>query len=653
VELLIEKGAVVDSISREQKHSTPLVAAAVAGHADVVQVLIDHGADLKITNDEDSTVLETAIAGGHADTVGLLLEVMGGDDYPQESAALDIAIAKSLPVVKSVMTKAGLFQPDAGTNATTLQSIYRDVIEKILTQGGELVKLYAMSNMIFAALHEGDLALVKALLAAGCDPNHYLPPGHTPLHIAIGQRSIPIVESLLKQGADPTLPTRYAEGSNYTPLHQALIALDSDQDRNTSIVDLLLKTRQCKLMTGENARSTAFDYVLSHYSAWDHGVAEIMTFRMLQYTKDIYDDRSDDGATLMHAAVFHGRADLTSILITQGLDINVTDNQGCTPFLHECHRSTRLLRFLLSNGANPHAKDINDQTALHAAASQGDIGVITFLFRLGLPINVRDKNDYTPFTWALISGQEDAALHLLNLGAKFPTKTLRRGRTMLHIASSLNMSRLTAKILESPSLALLVNARDDMGWSPLALSCRKAEQDVVEGLIDAGADMEMSPYDTLDRPLHLALRAGNVAVAKCLIARGADVKVKGEQGHTALHIAAHVEIVEMLLERGAEVHVLDDGGRTPFCGCKDAGITQLLITHGANVNHRDECGWTSLHRAVESGDVEMFDILLKAGGDMSARTKDVGLNVLERIEDVEDRALRVAFEERIAGIRVR
>jgi ankyrin repeat protein len=629
------------------------MAAAIAGHADVVQVLIDHGADLTIPNGDGSSVLEAAIAGRHADTVGLLLEVLGGDDYPQESIALDIAIAKSLTVIKSIMAKEGLFQPDAGVDVTTSQSKYRELIDRILMQGGDLIKPHAMSNMMSTALHEGDLAVVMALLASGCDPNRYLPPGYTtPLQIAISRRSISIVKALLKQGADPTLPTRNAEGPNYTPLHQALITLDSDEYRDTTIIDLLLKTWQCKLMTGENARSTALEYVLSHYSAWDHGLAEIMTFRMLQYTRDIQNDRSDDGATLMHAAVWHGRTDLASILITRRLDINVTDNQGYTPFLLECHRSTRLLRFLLSNGANPHGKDVNNQTALHAAASQGDIGIITFLFRIGLPINVRDQNDYTPFTWALISGQEDTALHLLNLGAKFPHKPLRRGRTMLHIASSLNMSRLTAKILESPSLALLVNARDDMGWSPLALSCRKADPDVVEALIDAGADTQISPHNMLDRPLHLALRAGNVAVAKCLIARGADVNVKGEQGHTALHIAEDVEVVEMLLAHGAKVRVLDNVGRTPLCECEDAGIEQLLITHGANVNHREEDGWTGLHRAVESGDIEMFNVLLKAGGDVGARTRDDGLNVIERIEEVKDRALRVALEEGIAGMRV-
>jgi ankyrin repeat protein len=653
VELLIEKGAVIDVISREQNHYTPVMAAAFAGHADVVQVLVDHGADLTVQNSDGSAVLETAIAGGNADTVGLLLEVLGGDDDLQETIAIDIAIAKSIAEIKSGMTKADLLQPATNMETLTQQSMYRAIIGKILKEGGELLKQHALSNMMSIALQDKDLDMVIALLANGANPNQYLAHGQTPLHIAIIQQNAKLVKIMLEWGADPTVSTRKTEGSNYTPLHQALITLDSDQDKDTSIVDLLLKTGQCKLMTGEDARSTAFDYVLSHYSTWDHGVAEIMTFRMVQCTEDIQNDRSDDGSTLMHAAIWHGRADLASILITRSVDINVTDNQGCTPFVLECQRSTRLLRFLLSNGADPYVKDINDQTALHAAASQGKIGVINFLFHLGLPVNTPDKNDYTPFSWAIICGQEDAALHLLNLGAKISHKPFRRGRTLMHTASSLSMSRVVEKLIEIPSLKLLVDHKDGMGWTPLALSCRKAGEDVVSALIDAGADIEVSPNDTLDRPLHLALRAGNSSVAKCLISRGAHVIARGEHGQTALHLAADADIMQILLNRGVETNALDDAGRTPLCGCTDAGLAQLLVGRGAHVNHKSGHDWTSLHRAVASGDVEMFTILMKAGGDVGARTTDDGLDVLERIEEVEDQAMRVEFEKAVLEWKMR
>jgi ankyrin repeat protein len=643
VELLIGKGANINSASCQQKHSTPVMIAAAAGHADVVQVLIDHGADLTVRNDDSSTVLGTAIAGRHADTIGLLLEVLGGDDYPQESIAIDVVMATSVTAVKSVMTDMGLFQSDM--ESTTLPSTYRAIVDQILRDGGELMKPYALSNMMSAALHEKDIAVTIALLAYGYDPNQYLAQGQTPLHIAIVQQNTRLVELLLEYGADPVLPTCDVDGLIYTPLHQAFITLDLDHYRDTSIVDLLLETHQCKLMTGSDARSTAFDYVLSHYSRWDHGVADIMTFRMLQLASGLHGDRSEDGSTLMHAAVWHGRADLISTLIAKGLDINAMDNQGCTPFLLQCHRSTRLLRFLLSNGADPHAKDNDDQTALHAAASQGQIGVITFLFHVGLPINTTDKSDYTPFTWAVICGQEDAALHLLNLGAKFSSKLLRSRRTLLHVAASLNMSRLVAKFLDTPLLKNCVNEKDKLGFTALELACRQADRTVVEALIDAGADLH-------GRPLYLALNAENASVAGCLIERGADVKARGENDHTPLHIALDLGVVQMLLERGADVNALDQRDLTPISYCRDADIAQLLIAHGADVHHTHSHGWLGLHRAVQDGNVDMFRVLLRAGADVSSRLPDDGLDVCERIEDIEDEEVRVAFEQMLAHVEV-
>jgi ankyrin repeat protein len=645
VELLIQKGATINSISSQQKHSTPVMIAAAAGHADVVQILIDHGADLTITNGDGSTVLEIAIAGSHAETVGLLLEVLGGDDYPQESIAIDIAMATSILAVKSVMTEVGLIRLYTNEESAMPPSTCRGIVDQILREGGELIKPYALSNMMFTALHEKELAVVMALLAYGYDPNQYLASGQTPLHIAIVQGNIRLVEVLLEYGADPVLPSCNLEGPDYTPLHQALIALDKYQDRDTSIVDLLLETGQCRLMTGEDARSTAFDYVLSHYSMWDHGVAEIMTFRMLQFASDIPTDCSNDGSTLMHSAVWYGRADLTGILISKGLDINAPDLRGNTPFFLECHRSTRLLRFYINNGANAYAKNNDGQTALHAAASQGQIGVISFLFHLGLPINVPNNMGYMPFTWAVISGEEDAALHLLNLGAKISPEAFRPRRTLLHLAAEFNMSRLLPKFLDNPSIRTRVNSKDRHSTSPLETAARHADRSIVEALLDAGADIQ-------GKALHMALKYGNVDAARCLIERGADVKSKSKYGYMPLHVAEDIGIMKMLIERGADVNGLDRDGLTPLFHCEDADVVQVLITHGADVHRKDRNGWTCLHRAVREGNVDIFKVLLGAGANVTVRTTDDGLDVCERIEDVEDEEVRVAFEQMVACVDV-
>lgn len=54
-------------------------------------------------------------------------------------------------------------------------------------------------------------------------------------------------------------------------------------------------------MSGKDARSTPFDYVLSHYSRWDDGLASKITSMMLRNIEGTHEtDRSDDGVTLLH-----------------------------------------------------------------------------------------------------------------------------------------------------------------------------------------------------------------------------------------------------------------------------------------------------------------------------------------------------------------
>ncbi len=68
-----------------------------------------------------------------------------------------------------------------------------------------------------------------------------------------------------------------------------------------------------------------------------------------------------------------------------------------------------------------------------------------------------------------------------------------------------------------------------------------------------GADVNAQ---TLDRtPLHDAAQGGHVAIAKLLIANGADINAKALMGQTPLRLAKenrHKEMVELLKRHGAK-----------------------------------------------------------------------------------------------------
>ena len=73
-------------------------------------------------------------------------------------------------------------------------------------------------------------------------------------------------------------------------------------------------------------------------------------------------------------------------------------------------------------------------------------------------------------------------------------------------------------------------------------------------------------------PLHNAAHNGHKEIAELLIAKGANVNAKMDNGFTSLHWAAiapnahegHKEVAELLIAEGADVNAKDTFSETPL-----------------------------------------------------------------------------------------
>ena len=161
---------------------------------------------------------------------------------------------------------------------------------------------------------------------------------------------------------------------------------------------------------------------------------------------------------------------------------------------------------------------------------------------------------------------------------------------------------------------------------------------VVDELIRAKKDLADTIIGTEATPLVLAFAHGHEALAKLLIANGANVdKAGAKDASTPLHIAVetgNVEMARLLISKGANVNAARSDGKTPillacFTVDKDQDgllepaemaamleLSKLLLESGVSVDAADQDGVTALTVAFNRDFEELKALLLSYGASM-------------------------------------
>ena len=206
-----------------------------------------------------------------------------------------------------------------------------------------------------------------------------------------------------------------------------------------------------------------------------------------------------------------------------------------------------------------------------------------------------------------------------------------------------------------------IEAKDDMGRTPLHRACKSGDLAVVKMLVKAGArvrardDMELAcimlasstsgntetvrylaglPQVDLSHrqglddftALHLAA-AKDADVVQVLLDAGADTEAKSAHRQTPLHKASffgELGIVKLLVRAGADVRAKDRKGHTCLSRASLAGHTEvvrtLLCMPEVEVHHRDRSGNTALHHAVLNKHADVVQVLIDAGADTETKS---------------------------------
>ncbi|TKA82603.1 hypothetical protein B0A55_01378 [Friedmanniomyces simplex] len=205
-------------------------------------------------------------------------------------------------------------------------------------------------------------------------------------------------------------------------------------------------------------------------------------------------------------------------------------------------------------------------------------------------------------------------------------------KLLLSLGAPVNSSSLVTGLYESfkPAKSGIL--------SPLAGAAGHRQLDVVELLLAKGAQLNPHVNISSSSPLHEAVRADDIELARFLLELGANVNSLNAYNTTTLMYAvkySSVEMVRLLLSYRPDLNQVSFIGTAAVHWAvwpKRPEILELLLQAGAKKDHPMVDGSTLLHCAVKAEHVETVECLLKFGAD-PLRRNDAWQTPLQAAEE--------------------
>ncbi|KAH8727781.1 ankyrin repeat-containing domain protein [Phaeosphaeriaceae sp. PMI808] len=166
-----------------------------------------------------------------------------------------------------------------------------------------------------------------------------------------------------------------------------------------------------------------------------------------------------------------------------------------------------------------------------------------------------------------------------------------------------------------------VNFRDRNSQTLISWAAERGYAEVVERLLQNGADVHAAAGDSGRTALQAAAGGGHLAIVERLLEEKADINAAAGEfsGRTALQAAAgggHLAVVERLLEEKADVNVVAArySGRTALQAAAEGGhlaVVERLLEEKADINAAagGDSGRTALQAAAEGGHLAVVERL--------------------------------------------
>ncbi len=313
------------------------------------------------------------------------------------------------------------------------------------------------------------------------------------------------------------------------------------------------------------------------------------------------------GETIVMTAAQSGNGAVVRALLAAGANPNAAVTREQTALMWAAHRGhSEAVAALIEFGADVHARSLVREHYVKSEKEQDSSDDYKYWIELG---------GNTPLLFAARNGHQESARHLLNAGADINGVNAFGTSPLIMAVHSRNQELVSYLIEQGANLE-----ENSSGHTALHAAVLRGEQAMVQALIDAGADLEsevVKPtpvrrqatdynfHDALigSTPLWLAARFAEPQIMQALIDAGADVNTTNQVVYPA--------------QRLGENFIVDEGEISLLMAAVGMGHRRLRVSW-----------WTPERRAGqlqkdrEGFVLEAATIALQAGVDSGLRNAD-------------------------------
>jgi len=463
-----------------------LIYACKNGNTDIVQLLINRGADVNHFNKGyaiQPTPLEMACMNNHEKVVKILLE-NGALVNPKQSngeplydkSYLMMACECNNEKIIDYLIKYGSEINEINSEGETLlmfacknkyENIARNILLKKIMKKTQDAQVH---DQIYDQVHAQDIhgntalayacqngltEIVKILIDHyQVDVNTVNESNETPLILACKNRYPDIVKLLIHHSKSQPNPN-YLDDNNKSPLMYALIT-----QNNESIQDLL-----------------SLDQTLD---------------------KDIINYPTQNNKTLLMYVCQYSSLELVKKLIEHHADLNKRNNKGETAFLYACqYGNDEMVNYLIEKGANINDISNTGDTSLMYAIKGNNIKIVNILLKKN-HVNWNKKNNV--------------------------------GETAMMYACRFGYDEIVENLIEK---GIIINEVNHNGDTPLIYACRNGHKECVQLLINHDCPLDYKGYKGKTALIN-ACEHGKLDIVKLLIPYHININIRDFQGKTAL-----------------------------------------------------------------------------------------------------------------------